>query len=347
VSVESIVIVCPDRNVRLWSGRTDEEAMGGGKSSILQLADAWARAGHEVTIAGASVRESEGSGLSVRELARAAGAYDVGVYVTGSAGHFRDSDIEAIRPARRLFWLNGPNRVEPPPVPPPIDWYVAPAAFVARRAVDDWGHPPARVVVIRGEAVRERGALDNGPSRDPRACVYASHPFKGLREAVHVLARLQPEFPDVRLDVYGSERLWSDGAQDPLLPLPEWARRLGDVPQAEVERAMGGYGLLLYLTEWVDGFSLSTAEALAAGVVVIATAHGANAELVRHGWNGFLVRSESGRPDLLQAESLARGYLANPSAFEEIRRNAAGSVATWDEQAEEWRRLWRAPLRGR
>jgi hypothetical protein len=44
VTVESVVVVCPDTNIRLWSGRVLESAMGGGKSSILQLAEAWARA---------------------------------------------------------------------------------------------------------------------------------------------------------------------------------------------------------------------------------------------------------------------------------------------------------------
>ncbi len=345
MSAERIVIVCPDTNVRLWTGRLAQAAMGGGKSSILQLAAAWARAGHEVTVAGAAVREGDGDGVRVREIRGAAGEYDVGVFVTGSVGHFRDAGVEDVRAARHLFWLNGPHRVEPPPGR--VDWYVAPAMFLARRAVDEWGHPPERVVVIRGEAVRRRRAVSEAASRDPFAAIYASHPFKGLREAVEVLGHLRAEFPDVRLDVYGSERLWADGAAASAeRVLPEWVRRAGETPQSEVERRMADYGLMLYLTEWVDGFSLSTAEALAAGVVVIATAHGANAEFLRHGWNGFLVRSDGGRPDLLEAQSLVRAYLRDPAAFAGVRANAMASVPTWDEQAEEWRRLWRSPLRG-
>lgn len=340
---ESIVLVCPDTNVRLWSGRLSEAAMGGGKSSILQLAAAWARAGHPVTVAGSAVREGSGGGVTLREIPHAAGDYDVGIFVTGSAGHFRQPGIEQIRASRRLFWLNGPNRVEPPPGR--IDWCVAPAKFLARRAVEEWGHPPDRVVVIPGEAVRRRPDPAETTGRDPFAAVYASHPFKGLAEAVELLGRLRREFPAVRLDVFGSERLWADDAAAALAPLPEWVRRVGDVPQGDVESRMAGYGLMLYLTEWVDGFSLSTAEALAGGVIVIATAHGSNAEFLRHGWNGFLVGSKAGRPDLLEAEALARAYFRAPKAFEEVRANAMACVPTWDEQAEEWRRLWRSPLR--
>jgi glycosyltransferase involved in cell wall biosynthesis len=342
---ESIVLVCPDTNVRLWSGRVSESAMGGGKSSILQLAAAWARAGHPVTIAGAAVREGSAAEVAVREIGAAAGTYDVGIYVTGSIGHFRQPEVERIRPARRLFWLNGPNRVEPPPGR--VDWYVAPAKFLARRAVDEWGYPPERIVVIPGEAVSRRRDPSGIAGREPNAAIYASHPFKGLREAVEVLARLKREFPTVRLDAYGSERLWADdAARAERRALPEWARLCGELPQKDIEERMEGYGLMLYLTEWVDGFSLSTAEALAAGVVVIATAHGANAEFIRHGWNGFLVRSDGGRPDLLEAEALARVYLRSAGAFEPLRVNAMASVPTWEEQAAEWRRVWRAPLRG-
>jgi glycosyltransferase involved in cell wall biosynthesis len=319
--------------------------MGGGKSSILQLAAAWARAGHTVTIAGAAVREGSGGGVEVREIGHAAGNYDVGIFVTGSAGHFRQPGVGEIRAGRRLFWLNGPNRVEPPPGR--TDWYVAPAKFLARRAVDEWGHPPEKVVVIPGEAVRRRCGPGEMAGRDPFAAIYASHPFKGLREAVEVLGRLRAEFPAVRLDVFGSERLWADdAAASARAALPGWVGLQGELAQSEVEGRMAGYGLMLYLTEWVDGFSLSTAEALAAGVVVIGTAHGSNAEFLRHGWNGFLVRSDGGRPDLLEAEGLARAYFRAPEAFAEVRANAMACVPTWDEQAEQWRRLWRSPLRG-
>lgn len=345
MAAESIVVVCPDTNVRLWVSRASEAPTGGGKTSILQLAAAWVKAGHPVTIAASAARPEDRDGIAVREIEAAAGDYDVAIFVTGSLGHFRAPGVDAIHAERRLFWQNGPGRAELPPGR--VDWYVSPAKFLARRAVDEWGHPPEKVVVIPGEAVRRRRAASEAASRDPFAAIYASHPFKGLREAVEVLGHLRAEFPDVRLDVYGSERLWADGAAASAeRVLPEWVRRAGETAQSEVERRMADYGLMLYLTEWVDGFSLSTAEALAAGVLVVATGHGSNAEFLRHGWNGFLVRSDGGRPDLLEAQTLVRAYLRDPPAFAGIRVNAMASVPTWDEQADEWRRLWRSPLRG-
>ena len=340
---ERVAIVCPDKNVRLWSTRVADAAMGGGKSAILQLGAAWARAGHEVTIASAAARPGASDGVSVCALEDAPRDADVAIYVTGHEGHFDDPRMPQVAAARTIFWLNGPGRPEPPRVA--IDWYVAPARFVARRAADEWGFPADRVVVIPGESVRTRRTTDAG-SREPLAGVYASHPFKGLREALEVVGRVRADHPAVRLDVYGSERLWGDDkTAENRGELPDFARAAGELPQAEIESRMERYGFLLYLTEWIDAFSSSTAEALAAGVVVVATAHGSNAELVRHGWNGFLVRARDGRPDLDQAESLLRSYLAAPEAFESVRANASASVPTWDEQAAAWRELWRAPRR--
>ena len=69
-------------------------------------------------------------------------------------------------------------------------------------------------------------------------------------------------------------------------------------------------------------------------------AHGSNAEFVRHGWNGFLVRAANGKPDLAEGERLLVSYLRDPSSFDAVRDNAMRSVPTWDEQAAEWERVW-------
>jgi glycosyltransferase involved in cell wall biosynthesis len=106
---------------------------------------------------------------------------------------------------------------------------------------------------------------------------------------------------------------------------------------------MTGYGVMLYLAGMLDAFSSATAEALAAGVIVIASGQGSNAEFIRHGWNGFLVPADAeARPDLGEAERVLRRYLERPERFRAMRRRAMESVPTWDEQAAQWRRVWRS-----
>lgn len=339
---ETIVIICPDTNIKLWASRTRETSIGGGKSAILQLAAAWARSGHSVTIAGSYVEESEEVGLRVCQLSHAAGTFDIAIYVTGSAGHFNDPSISGINGAIRILWINGTyGRAVPPPGRVP-DWIITPARFLARKAIDEWDLPTDRVVVIPGEAVTRRLVEADREGRDDFALVYASHPFKGLENAVEIIGRVRADFPQAHLDVYGSATLWGD-ALDSAWPgtYPDWVSFKGSVAQNAVEEAMPRYGAMLYLTKWIDGFSLATAEALGAGVITIATRHGSQAEFIRHGWNGWLVSSnEEFQPDLSAAEKLLRAYLSDPKGFADMRRRAIESVPTWDEQASCWERIW-------
>lgn len=333
----NIAVVCPDTNVKLWSGRLDEAGTGGGKMALLRLAGAWAQRGHRVTVAGMSVEESRRRRLRFCSIASAAGRYDVCVYVTGSLRHFEVAEIEAIAGRVSILWINGPGRIAPPQAG--VDWYVAPARFMARRAIDEWGFPPARVVVIPGESVAARRRLPR--RRDHHRFVYASHPMKGLGNAIEVLRRVREKFPAVELDVYGSVALWGDDLHpEREESVPDWVRLKGMVPHKQMAAAMSRYGVMPYLTGVVDGFTSVGAEAAAAGVIFMASDHGACAEFVRHGWNGLLVRVEDGQPDLDQAEQLLCAYLTDPASFEGLRRRAAASVATWEEQAAQWEALF-------
>ena len=344
-AAESIVVVCPDTHMTLWPTRLAEAATGGGKSAILRLAAAWARAGHPVTVACAAIVEGEVEGVQLRELSRAAGRYDVAVYVTGLVGHFEHPAIEGIRADVRMLWQNPPHQVALPPGDPP-DWIIVPARFLARLGGYQWGYPPERIVVIPGEAVSRRLDPASATERDEMAVIYASHPRKGLPAALDVLGRVRRDFP-VRLDVYGSGRLWHD--EDRSVPEgehPPWVQFKGDVASERVASVMARYGLMLYTTSMLDAFSSATAEALAAGVIVIATGQGSNAEFIRHGWNGFLIPGDdTARPDLDQAERLLRRYLECPERFRAMRQRAVESVPTWDEQADQWRRVWRSGRR--
>lgn len=317
--------------------------MGGGKSAILQLARAWGRRGYRVTIAGAFVKEGEDRRVRTVPIENARGHYDAVVFVTGSLGHFRVPGIEGISGETSLFWMNAPLKMEPPETCS-IDYYIAPAQFMARRAVDEWGYPSRKVVVIRGEGVSDKRRRSLfGSARKPYSFIYASHPFKGLNNALILLDSFKPAYPDILFDVYGGATLYGDDQEEiSLAHFPPWAKACGSLPQAEVETRMSQYGVMLYLTHYLDGFSLSTAEALASGVLVIATAQGANAELISHGWNGFLVGTIEGQPNLEEAKEILGEYLLNPSSFDFIRRNATASVPTWDEQAAQWEKLWRA-----
>jgi glycosyltransferase involved in cell wall biosynthesis len=331
-----VAVLCPDTNIELGVDAPQRRAIRGGKSAIVQLAAAWARRGHRVTVFAGRVQRGEDGSLAMRPLDEAEGRFDVAIWITGALGHFRDERLARVAARVNLFWINGPNQVELP-AHVACDWCIAPARFLARRAIDEWGLASERLVVIPGEAVRQRHDPSLTAERDAATGVYASHPEKGLREALHVLARCRSRGWTASLDVFGTPAFWAAAGA---FALPAWAAFAGDVPESELAQRMLRYGFMPYFTPWLDGFSTATAEAMAAGVVVFATAHGSNAEFVRHGWNGFLVRARDGVPDLDEGERLLAAYLREPDAFASVRENAMRSVPTWDDQAAEWVRAW-------
>ncbi|MGQ9496411.1 MAG: glycosyltransferase [Thermoanaerobaculaceae bacterium] len=218
---------------------------------------------------------------------------------------------------------------------------MAPAQFLAQKAIVEWGFPAEKVVVIRGESADPCGGLARFQRRNPYQGIFLSHPAKGLDQALVLFEKMRTRFPQMRLHVLGSERLWGDQKTADHRPLPQGAIFLGEKPPLEVGRLLPGYGFLLYLSPVIDGFSSATAEAMAAGLIVFAAAHGSNAELIMHGQNGFLIPLNQGLPDLDVAERLLGAYLQNPEAWNPLRVNARKHIPSWRSQAILWRQLWR------
>lgn len=336
---ERVVLYCPDENIRLSVDRLETLPTGGGKSAILRLGYSWAELGHQVIIACALATPGKKGRLAIADFPVESVPGDVAVFVTGSRGHFQGWWEAASHAAVKIFWINGPNRVTPPPTK--LDWIVAPAQFLAQKAIVEWGFPAEKVVVIRGESADPCGGLARLQRRNPYQGIFLSHPAKGLDQALFLFEKMRVRFPQIRLHVLGSERLWGDQKMVEYRPLPQGALFLGEKPPLAVSRLLPGYGFLLYLSPVIDGFSSATAEAMAAGLIVFAAAHGSNAELISHGQNGFLIPLKQGLPDLEVAERLLGAYLQNPEAWNPLRAAASKQIPSWRSQAVLWRKLWR------
>lgn len=340
MSDEPIVIYCPDENIRLSVERLTRQATGGGKAAILRLAWEWAEMGHSVTVACALAEEGRVGRLAVTSTPPQTQGDEVAIFVTGARGHFEGWEEPGKKAWRKVFWINGPNQVHPPQLD--LHWVIAPSQFLALRATAEWGFAPEKVVTIRGEAANPVIPAPGFGGRDPHRGVFASHPAKGLDFAIAAFQQVRRSFPNLQLDIYGSERLWGDSKRVLSRSLPAGVTFCGERPSTEMSHLMARYGFMLYLSPVIDGFSSATAEAMAAGVVVFATAHGSNAELIRHGWNGFLIPLQAQIPNLDIAERLLGRYASDPTAFEPIRERAVQSIPTWRDQAEQWRQVWRS-----
>jgi len=337
--VRSVAIYCPDTNIPLSLQALGSKAVRGGKAAILQTANALARKGVEVTVFGTAVEPASAHRVTLLPLEAGAGSYDVAIFTTGAEGHFRQPAAQRLQAKLRVFWVRGPVKVEPPLGP--IHWIVAPAAFIAERGVREWGFPPGNTVVIRGEAVpaRLKAAEVRTSARNPLRGVFLSHPAKGLDLILAVLQSLREKGLPIEPDVFGSPAFWQQD-QRFLHALPSWVQLRGEIPQKEASRFLTQYGFMPYFVRWEDGYSLATVEAMAAGVVVFVSAHGSNREFVVDGVTGVPVPMRGSEPDAAAAEKALEHYFQHPEAYEPMRLASSRAVATWDERAAEWLKLF-------
>lgn len=138
--------------------------------------------------------------------------------------------------------------------------------------VHDYGFPPERTVVIPNPVRLERFTVpERAVGRPPRVLVLGRISVrKGLEDVIALAHELLRRGVDVRIRVVGGPSLWSDYTRL-LAGLPgenaEYAGRLGP---AEIPAELAAADVLLQASKY-EPFGLTVAEALAAGVPVVAT----------------------------------------------------------------------------
>jgi glycosyltransferase involved in cell wall biosynthesis len=141
--------------------------------------------------------------------------------------------------------------------------------------VHDYGFPVRDTVVVpnpvRLERFEQLAPHEQGPERTPTVLVLGRVVArKGIDDVVAVARTLAREKVDVRLRVVGGPSLWSD--YTPLLDdlPPDSAEYAGVVGASEVPQELARSDVLLQASRY-EPFALTVAEALAAGVPVVAT----------------------------------------------------------------------------
>ncbi|HXB65457.1 MAG TPA: glycosyltransferase family 4 protein [Solirubrobacteraceae bacterium] len=138
--------------------------------------------------------------------------------------------------------------------------------------VRDYGFPLASTVVVPNPVRVERFAVPpRGLGTPPTVLVLGRVAVrKGVEDVVAVARRLRERAADARVRVVGGPSLWSD--YTPLLRElpPENAEYAGGVPSEAIPAELAGSDLLLQASKY-EPFALTVAEALAAGLPVVAT----------------------------------------------------------------------------
>jgi glycosyltransferase involved in cell wall biosynthesis len=187
-----------------------------------------------------------------------------------------------------------------------------------------------------------------GQQRNPKRALYTSSGDRGLLEVYKAWPKIRETVPDAELHVYYGTDLIKRYS-------PELAERLGraqeeagegitvfgQVDQDTLAKAMLGAGVWLHPSwlhdgqKWTETFCSSAAEALAAGLRVVCSPHGALPETVFQGT--FIAESEA--PDEAWLQHFALGVALEMLRPEEERQEQAAEARrryTWDGIAEQW-----------
>jgi glycosyltransferase involved in cell wall biosynthesis len=138
--------------------------------------------------------------------------------------------------------------------------------------VSDYGFPRERTIVVPNPVRVERFAdLEPRPPAIPTVLVLGRVAVrKGVEDVVAVAQALHDSGSDTRMRVVGGPGLWSDYTKllDDLPP--DTAEYLGRIPPVRIPQEIAQCDVLLQASRY-EPFALTVAEALAAGIPVVAT----------------------------------------------------------------------------
>lgn len=343
-----VVLFSPDDHVTYDGNTPDEQGIGGGVTARVRALRALAALGHEVTAYVNCERSGIYDGVRYFHFSMAE-AIDADIFIVITTGG--NLDLGAVRslPIRtrlKIVWIQGvakPKHLEDINA----DFTYVASNFLRDIAVSLWGIKPDKVFVSYNGLEQNYFVepSDQFGGRNPYGLVYVGHPSKGFQAATSVLRQLRLVDERFQLDVFGGTEIWGQAPQA-VTSIPGVQFR-GLVGQRLLAQELSKYNFGLFLQSIPEGFGIAVQECKRAGVIVIASAVGAFPELIKHGYDGFLVE---GDPNSLETRDkvvkLILELLSQPEYMEFVRRNAQSVPWDWDLTAKTWVSHWDLVLNG-
>lgn len=123
-------------------------------------------------------------------------------------------------------------------------------------------------------------------------------PKKGIHVVLAAMERVRLTHPQAVLVHVGSRWYGRDDEDEYVRAIRRQAERLGDavrlagyVPYAEIDGYFGLASVFICASQWEEPLARVHYEAMAAGLPIITTDRGGNAEVVRDGENGLIIRT--------------------------------------------------------
>ena len=273
--------------------------LGGTESSVIRLARAMVRRGHEVVVYTNCGAPIEDHGVRWVPLSHSA-PESCDLYI--ACQHPRLFALVK-RPKRLVVWvLWQPNEFKHYKQLPRYWWHRPTPVFTSQHQINIYSPVLPRLaqpIIIHSGLPDDIRGLSPLPSPPPPEAIFASNPQRNLTALVRIWAeRILPRCPGALFHVYGVHEL--KPGEDPwrawggLLPhdVPEAARASirvhPTVSRAELMMAVRRSRVMLYLGHKVEAFCIALAEAQAVGVPAVVAPVAAVPERVIDGVTGFI-----------------------------------------------------------
>jgi glycosyltransferase involved in cell wall biosynthesis len=342
----AICIHCPDTHIQ-YDGRTpDTKGVGGGITARIRLATHLAALGHSVRVICNCERSSTYRGVTYEPLLGQHSIPEEVVIFTTSGGALDFSSALSldVKSKIRYAWVHGikkPKGLDELQ----FDYLCCTSNFIRYEILTHWKFSENKIFVCYNGVVDSNRPLFNLiRRRNPYSLLYSGHPSKGLDTAVQITKLLRAVDERFHLHVFGGNQLW--GGAELTHPKEDGVIYHGMVGQKKLVLALQTTNISLNLQDVPEAFGISLVEAMINGNIPIASPVGAFPELIRSGYNGFLIKGSHTDPGShAQAVELILHLVRNPSYAEYIRRQASNIPWNWKNIAKTWEMHWNWLLR--
>jgi glycosyltransferase involved in cell wall biosynthesis len=337
-----VIIYCPDRHLTFDADMPDRQGIGGGIMARIRLAQALSRQGCQVTVISNLRKAQRHQNVNYLPLTGHNYPTETDILILTTSGDqlsLEEAINLKIQAKLRQVWVHGTPRIKGLEQLEK-DELIPVSTFLYNVIQDQWGlQANQKIFTIYNGATRVGSKqLDFFVRKDPYSLVYASHPSKGLNAALSVLRLVREQEPRFKLHVFGGDALW--GGIDKHV-VEEGLFYHGTQGQKTVLKSLTAFSFSINLQQRLEPFGMALTEAMLHGCIPLASPVGAYSELIRDGWNGFLITGDpESKKTHQKAADLVLRLTESPDFSEYIRRNARHIHWTWDNQAKVWLQHW-------
>ncbi|NNU89808.1 glycosyltransferase family 1 protein [Anoxybacillus sp. CHMUD] len=173
-------------------------------------------------------------------------------------------------------------------------------------------------------------------------------PNKGVDKLIQALPELAKRFNDLALVIVGSKWFSEEGTTDYIAYVRSLAKRLpipvvatGFVPPNEIQNWFAAADLFVCTSQWQEPLARVHYEAMAAGLPIVTTARGGNAEVVVPNENGVVVERPEDPQDFVEKMTHILSNRTLMKKMGENGRKLATSLYRWERVASDLLDVWK------